>query len=92
MQTKKETPKQIKLSKNTARAMQRAGQHVNGLAAAARQAQALFEAAAATHQEHVTALVEDAGFKLEDFTQYGLWEDKESGDMFLRSNNEQKQQ
>ena len=98
MTAQENKPKQVKLTKRTAAAMQANIQQINSLSAVAqgaqlaaeaavqvaRKAQEQVQAAATTHQSHLTALIEDAGFKPEEFANYGIFE--ENGEFYLRAN------
>lgn len=75
--------KEIKLSKSIARGVRGALQRVNALATAAKSAQELAEAAATVHQHHIYALIEDAGFNPDDFSNYGVIE--RDGETYLRA-------
>lgn len=85
--TKDKAPKQIKLSKFTAQALQGTTRQVRQLFEKAKSAQEQFETAASIHREHLIALIQDADYKAEDFANYSIVED--GGEVYLRANPQQ---
>jgi osmotically-inducible protein OsmY len=93
---------QITISKRTAAALTNNMQQINMLNAVAQgarqtaqaavdvanKAQEQVQSASAAHQEHVAALIEDAGEKLEDYQKYNVVED--GGEYYLRATVENK--
>lgn len=77
-------PQQIPLSKGMARAIANNMNSINSLALKLKAAQAEFNAALASHQQVVTALINDAGKKPEEFGAASVWEDPDTKEMYLR--------
>lgn len=75
--------RQIKLSKFTAQALRATTQRLNALAAQVQAEKARFDEAAGIHQQHLSAIIQDGGYKVEEFGTYGLWD--ENGDTYLRA-------
>ena len=80
----------IKVSKRTAAALRIGIEQANAAHAAVqaaeerlRQAKQALQAIAGTNQGYLAALIEDAGFKLEDFANFGVWED--AGESYIRA-------
>ena len=83
-------PTMIKVSKRTAHALRIGIEQSNTANAAMKlaeerlnQAKQALQAIAGTNQGYLAALIEDAGFKLEDFANFGIWED--AGESYIRA-------
>ena len=85
-----QAPPMIKVSKRIAAALRIGIEQANAAVAAVHaaedrlhQAKLGLQAVAGTNQGYVAALIEDGGFKLEDFANFGIWED--SGQSYIRA-------
>lgn len=76
-----EQKKEFKLSANIAAGVRSAIQRVNALETEACAARASADAAVAVHQQYLSALIKDAGFVPEDFSNHGLVE--RDGEFYL---------
>jgi hypothetical protein len=85
----KEEPLMIPIGKHVAATLQNLFQQIGALKAEETAAKSRFDVAVTTNQAHVAAIIEDAGFKLEQFPSYGVFEDK--GKFYLRAGKPQQQ-
>jgi hypothetical protein len=78
-----EEPLMIPIGRRVAATLQNLFQHIGALKAEEVAAKSRFDEAVNMNQAHVAAIIEDGGFKLEQFPSYGVFE--KDGKFYLRA-------